>query len=229
MSQSISASRPRIRPSPSKAARTRYRCSWPWNAAVRFSCRSSAQRTGRRSRSAAAATATSSRPTTHFRPNPPPTSGAITLIASFRQAEGLRDPGTDLVRDLGGGMHDQLVVAVVPFGQAGASLQRQRGDPRAGERRAEGRCRPGEDGREPVVVEHHQVDEAVAVGLLVQPRRGRGFGLLDAGHRGQRIPVHLDQFDRVLGPVGIVGDHHRHRLARRTGPSPRPGWASGWA
>ncbi len=145
----------------------------------------------------------------------------------LRQAERLRDPGPDLVRDLGGDVHDQLVVAVVPLGQAGASLQRQRGDPRAGERGAHGQRRLGEDGGEPVVVEHQQVDQAVALGLLVQPGRGRGFGLLDAGHRGQRSPVHLDQLDRVLGPVGIVGDHHRHRLAdepdRLAGQDGHPG------
>ena len=41
---------------------------------------------------------------------------------ALRQAEGLRDAGPDLVRDLGGDVHDQLVVAVIPFGQAGASL-----------------------------------------------------------------------------------------------------------
>ena len=50
---------------------------------------------------------------------------------ALRQAEGLRDAGTDLVRDLGGDVHDQLIVAVIPFGQAGASLQGQGGDPGA--------------------------------------------------------------------------------------------------
>ncbi len=74
----MSAARPRIRPSLSNAARTSYRCWWPWNEAVRFSLRSSTQATGRRSRIAAPATTTSSRPITHLSPNPPPTSGAMT-------------------------------------------------------------------------------------------------------------------------------------------------------
>ena len=130
---------------------------------------------------------------------------------ALRQAEGLRDAGTDLVRDLGGDVHDQLIVAVIPFGQAGASLQGQGGDPGAGEGGADGDGRPGEDLRKTVVVEHQQVDQAVTV--VMQPGRPGGGGGFHARHGGLRIPVHLDQLGRVLRPVGVVGDHHRHRLA----------------
>ena len=61
----------------------------------------------------------------------------------------------------------------------------------------------------------------------MQPGSGRGGGLLDGRHGGLGIPVHLDQLGRVLGPVGIVGDDQRDRLADEpdhlTGQDGHPG------
>ena len=83
-------------------------------------------------------------------------------------------PEPDLVRDLGGDVHDQLVVAVVPLGQAGAPLQRQGGDPGAAEGGADGDRGRREDFRQPVVVEHQQVHQAVTAAPL---RAGSGASL----------------------------------------------------
>lgn len=81
MSHTTSTSSAVIRPRPSNAARVRYRCSLARNAAVSASDRSSIHFTGAPSRLATAATAISSRPTTHFCPKPPPMSGTVTRTA----------------------------------------------------------------------------------------------------------------------------------------------------
>ena len=127
--------------------------------------------------------------------------------------ERLGDAGPDLVRDLGRHVRDQLVVAVVPFGHAGPALQRQRGHPGAGERAADDDRRGGEDARQRRALEHGQVHHAVAGQLLVDLPGAVRRGRLDAGDGRPRRPVDVQQFGGVLGEVGIVGQHHRDRLA----------------
>jgi hypothetical protein len=127
--------------------------------------------------------------------------------------ERLRDAGPDLVRDLGRHVRDQLVVTVVPLGHAGPPLHRQRGHPGAGERAADDDRRGGEDPRQRLALEHGQVHHAIAGQLLVHRPGAVGRGRLDAGDRRPRRPVDVQQFGGVLGEVGIVGQHHGHRLA----------------
>ena len=72
---------------------------------------------------------------------------------------------------------------------------------RAGQRRA-GIAHPHPDGRDVVAV--RPSEEVLGVG-----REGGG----DARARGERCPVHVDQRERVLGDIAVVGHDERHGLA----------------
>ncbi len=64
---------------------------------------------------------------------------------AFGQRKGLGHGGPHLVRDLGGNVHDELAVPLVPLGQAGPALQRERGQPAAAQLAADQHRGGGED------------------------------------------------------------------------------------
>ena len=62
-------------------------------------------------------------------------------------------------------------------------------------------------------VGHH-----VAADRLVQGDAAGVQRLLDGDDRGQRLVLHADAFERVLGQVPVFGDHHRHGFAHVAHP-----------
>src|ERR1700722_8149795 len=110
-------------------------CARPWVIAIRFSLRVSTQRTGLPVCLAAQATTICSRSTPILAPNPPPTSGATTRIASAGSPPPLhrrgRDPLVDdvaLDHDLAPG-EDRVVAdgAAAPHAHVGARVGEQQG------------------------------------------------------------------------------------------------------
>ena len=57
------------------------------------------------------------------------------------------------------------------------------------------------------------VEHAVVGGVLVELRGTVGERLLGVDDRGQRLPVDLDELERVLRLGGRLRDHRRHALA----------------
>ena len=51
------------------------------------------------------------------------------------------------------------------------------------------------------------------VGVGVVDHHVGGLGLGEVGDRGQRLVVDVDELDRVLGDVAVLGDHERDRVA----------------
>ena len=148
-----------------------------------------------------------------FQPEPPADVRGDHPDPLLGDAERLGHRGPDLVRDLGRDVHDDLLVPLVPLGQAGPALHGQRGQPAAAHGRGDHHRRGREDAVQPLVVEHGQVDQAVAGRLLMHLGGARGGGGVEAGHHRLGGPVHVNQLDRVLCEVRVLGQHHGHRLA----------------
>ena len=64
-----------------------------------------------------------------------------------------------------------------------------------------------------VLVADRPLEDDVVRGVLVELRRAVGDRLLRVDDRGQRLPVDLDRFERVVGLCLGLGDHRRHALA----------------
>ena len=68
------------------------------------------------------------------------------------------------------------------------------------------------EGRIRVASRGHPVKRLVVGGVLVQLGRTRLHGCLGTDHRGQRVVVHIDQFQCVLCLVAVLSYHYRHRV-----------------
>ena len=64
-----------------------------------------------------------------------------------------------------------------------------------------------------VATRHHPVERLVARDLLMQLRGARLRRGLRVGHRRQRLVIDLDQLERVLGGVSVLGHDHRDDVA----------------
>ena len=131
----------------------------------------------------------------------------VALHRRRRAVEHARDQLLVAVRHFGGAVQFQHVARGVVAAERAARLQRHAGVPAAGELQLDDVRRGFE----------HRFDVAVAL------RQDRGFGVaaerefagLVAGveQRRQFLDLHGDEIGGVLGDVGVLGEHRRHRLA----------------
>ena len=175
--------------------------------------RSSIHFTGRSRRCAAAATAISSRPTTHFCPNPPPMSGTVTR--TVRSA--IRSERASIVRTWWGtceqvctsswssrASHD----ATTPRVSSGSAFCRPL---RVVTSTREGGVR--ERLVHPRGVEHRDVEQHVVGGLVVHRGRAGGERRLLRDDGVERVVGDPGGLDAVLHGVRVAGDDERQRLA----------------
>jgi len=130
----------------------------------------------------------------------------------FGQAEGRRDGAPhgegDLRRD-----PDREAAGRVGGGEDAAGLDGDAEDARVGELGLHHRVRLGEASRR--VPDPRRRDAGPVVGPpVVDEGRPRGERRLDAGDGGARLVLDPHGLGGIGGPVGIVGDHDRHRLAQ---------------
>ena len=140
-------------------------------------------------------------------PKPPPTCELVALHRRRRPAEHARQQFLVAMRHLGGAVQLQHVARGVVAAERAARLQRHAGMPADGELELDDVRRGLE----------HRFDVAVALG------QHRGLGVaaerelarlgLRRQQRRQLLDLHGDEIGGVLGDVGIVGEHRRHRLA----------------
>ena len=210
----MSASTASIRPSASKPARTLKRCSWPWKPASRLSTRSSTHFTGRADGAGGDAhehllardDALLAEAAADVRRDHP--------HAVLVEAEDPRHRGADEVRDLRRGVQDDALAAALPLGQAGAALERHRGQAAGGELRLDDELRLGQHVVDLGVVGERHVEQHVGVELVVHERGVVLERRLDRADRVVGLVVDDDQLGGVLGGVRGVGDDHGDGLAR---------------
>ena len=133
---------------------------------------------------------------------------------ALRQLEQARDLATDAERGLAGHPHGQLGGRAVEGGQDRARLHRHRGDAvlRHAQRHDVGRRR---EGAMSVTFPNDPREHAVAVDAGEEQRRAGRQGGLGLREAGQRLVVHADEIERVVGRVDILGHHRGHRHADR--------------
>ena len=132
------------------------------------------------------------------------------------EAEDPGHGGADEVRDLRRGVEDDALAAALPLGQAGAALERHRGQAAGGELGLDDELRLREDVVHLRVLGERHVEQHVGVELVVHARGVVLERRLDRADRVVGLVVDDDQLGRVLGGVRRVGDDHRDRLARVT-------------
>ena len=130
------------------------------------------------------------------------------------EAEHPRHRGADEVRDLRRGVQDDALAAALPVGEAGAALERHRGQAAGGELRLDDQLGVRHHAVELGVVGERDVEQHVGLELLVHARRIGLERRLDRADRVVGLVVDDDQLDRVLRRVRGVGDHHGDGLAR---------------
>ena len=180
--------------------------------ATKFSRRSSIHRSGFRSSSAAAGSASSSGWNAAFGPKPPPVSGATTRMRLFRDAERRHQDLLGAVRRLGVDEHGQRAVDRVEPHRDAARLDGVAAALVQAEALLDAMRRFGERAVDVAVVDALFRDEIVRA---IEPRLGRaGHEPRDRiDHRRQRFQIERDQGQRVLGDAAAFGHHHRDRLA----------------
>ena len=129
-------------------------------------------------------------------------------------AEHARHRGADDVGDLRRGVQHDALAAALPLREAGAALERHRGQPAGGELRLDDQLRAGQHVVHLGVLGERDVEQHVGVELVVDARRVGLERGLDRADGVVGLVVDDDQLDRVLGGVRGVRDHHRDRLAR---------------
>ena len=129
-------------------------------------------------------------------------------------AEHARHRGADDVRDLRRGVQDDALAAALPLGEAGAALERHRGQAAGGELRLDDELGAGQHVVHLGVVGERHVEQHVGLELIVHARRVVLERRLDRADRVVGLVVDDDQLGRVLRGVRGVGDHHGDRLAR---------------
>ena len=137
--------------------------------------------------------------------------------AGLRPVEVLGKGGPQQVRHLGRGVEGQVVAAAVVDGEGAARLHRHAGDARGAELGGEDAAGglPGRlEALGPVglakrhVVADLGMDE---VGVRRQRRLKADQGIED-------LVVDVDPLERILGHIGVLGQHHRDRVADETRP-----------
>ena len=129
----------------------------------------------------------------------------------LRDLQELAKAGADQMRDLGGGVHDELPGAVIPPGQQTLALHRVHHLAGAGELQVD--AHRG--------VFRHRSDAAVELGLqeqivapvFVQQRSTRVASGGNRGDRGELLVLHLDGLGEVLGLGPGLGHAHGDDLA----------------
>ncbi len=148
------------------------------------------------------------------------------LDAEAAAAVGRRDEAQPIAGNLQRAGHQGLqherALEVGPHGEAIGRLL-ELGDDAEGFHRRRGVARIGvgeldhaiglREGAVGIAVAEAAAVDGVRPGLVVQQRRAVGGRVRDAGRRGQRLVVDLDQLAGVLGDVARVRDHHGDRLA----------------
>ena len=123
------------------------------------------------------------------------------------------------VRQLGGGPHVQGPDAGRVAGHHGTALHGQAGHPTDGEAVPHHHVGPGER-RLHVALLPGVGHQEIRAKLRVQHRRVGLQGPFGVDHVGQRVVVHGDRPEGVLGHVPVGGHHRDHRLPLEQRPVP---------
>ncbi len=130
------------------------------------------------------------------------------------QLEQARHLGPDAERGLAGDPHRELLAEAVEGGQHRARLERHRGDAGLGdpERHHVG---GGRERARRVALAQGAVQHAIAVDAREERGRAIRHRAFRLGQSGQRLVLDLDQVERVVGRVDVLGHHRGHRDAGR--------------
>ena len=187
-------------------------CARPCVIAIRFSLRVSTQRTGLPVCFAAHATTICSLSTPILAPNPPPTSGATTRIAS-----GGSPIAVKISRASWAFCVDAQTVSL-PSLKAAAVARPSIGRQATRWLTMSPSTTTSQPSKIAVVADVPAAPDADVGARVGEQQAVAGERAVDRGHRGQHLVVHADQLGRVLALVRAVGEHDRHRLADEPHP-----------
>ena len=131
----------------------------------------------------------------------------------FRDPQRAREHRADLVGHLRAGLHEQLVVPVVPRRDDAPRLQRERVLPAAAGGDVDGEGGVRERLVHPRGVEHRDVEQDVVGGLVVHGGCTGGERRLLRDDGVERVVGDQGGLDAVLHGVRVAGDDERQRLA----------------
>ena len=135
----------------------------------------------------------------------------------LRDAGGQREHDPQHVRDLGGGVHRELVRGRDRGDHDTAGLHRGRDQPLLQEPALDDHAVVTGGGDRLVVVRARtrEVEQEALVGALVAVHQGRALleGLLHVDHGGQLVVLDHDRLERVRGGVAVPGDDDGHAVA----------------
>ena len=137
-----------------------------------------------------------------------------------REPDGVLDQRADRVADLGRAPQAQGLDAGVVVGHHRAGLDGGAGEAAAVDGFLDHDLRVAESGLD-VAAGHPERQHDVVVPVLVETFGAGLQGGRGVHHRRQRVEVHLDQIQRVLGDVAVGGHHRGHGLAHEAHLVPR--------